>query len=574
MNSTPKSLIKPDDIVYGLLDKPPFFTSLLLAIQQLFVILPYVVLVTVLAKAANASLSEAMSMISLSLIAMGVGALLQVIKKGPLGSGYLAAVCPMPNYLLPSLIAVKMGGLGLMAGMVCFSGLCQIGLGWFIKKLRFLFPNVLTGLVFCMIGIDMAELALKQILNVQLDIHSIEYIKSLICFGLALSLIIIFNVWGRGLFRLLCSGLGLIIGAVIAYFLGLFTPDKMAQLHSASWFALPHFHLPAYHFSFDLILIFVIASVASVLRGMGTITTAQEINDANWRRPDNSNLKRGLFADGLAATFAGLVGTMGIGCTPSSVGVSKACGATSRRIAYFIVVLCFILALCPKLAALFFALPSSVIAAGLIFTSCILFIGGLRIITATQIDARKTFIVCIALFAGLSTELFPAFYQQFPTLLQPIVSSLLTFGTITAFILNLIFRIGIKRSEHLVFDSANDEFEKDLKARVTKLGLRPAASDAILTSFAKVAQLIIEGRHNKGPVKGTFSYDEVNFVISLYYEGSLVTMPSRKNYLPDDLDEENAFIEGINTLYKNFFPDRVVSHMENGIVTIRLQFAV
>lgn len=565
---------KPKDIVYGIQDKPPFIHLFSLAIQQIFVLFPYLVLVSVIAQEAHASSTVAASMISLSLFAMGIGTLLQVLHKGPIGSGYLAAVCPMPNYLQPSLTAVHTGGLSLMAGMVIFSGFCQTIIGRFIKRLRFLFPNVLTGLVFCMIGLEMAKVAMQQIFQNTYALNSVDFAKQIICFAIAFGLIIILNVWGRGLLRMLCSGLGLVCGAIVAIFLGLYTPDKIMQLHQASWLALPH--ISYIHYSFDpkLILIFLISSIASVLRCMGAITTAQEINDAHWQRADQANLKQGLLADGITATIGGLFATTGLGSTPSSVGMSKACGATSRWIAYGVVILCFILGFCPKLSALFFALPKSVIAAGLLFVSCILFTGGLRIITVQEIDARRTFIICISLFAGLSTELFPGFYQQFPTFLYPIVSSLLSFGTVTAFILNLIFRFGITRTDHLVFDQTDAEFSKNLKHKIIQLGIKPVIADAILSSFNRIATLIINGRYNLSPVMGKLSYDELDFVVTLQYEGNLVALPTKKNFAADDLYEENAFIEGISTLYREFSPDKIESSSKDGISTVRMHFSI
>lgn len=566
---------KPKDIMYGLLDRPPLFHTVSLAIQQIFVIFPYLVLVSVIAKEAHATADVAASLISLSLIAMGIGTLLQVLHKGPLGSGYLAVACPMPNYLAPSIAALHIGGLSLMAGMVVFSGACQTLIAGFIKKIRFLFPGVLTGLVFCLVGLEMGRIGLQQILQTPDALYSMAYAKYIGCFTLTFGLIVIFNVWGKGFLRLVCSALGLIIGAIFAYYLDLFLPDKLLQIHQSAWFALPH--LVVTHFNFDpsLILVFLISSIASVLRAMGAITTAQEINDAHWNRADQQNLKKGLFADGLTAIVGGVVGTTGLGCTPSSVGMSKACGATSRWIAYGVIVLCFILALCPKLGALFFALPNSVIAAGLLFVSCILFVGGIRIITAQEIDARKTFIICVSLLAGLSTKLFPAFYQQFPSFIQPLVGSMLSFGTVVGFVLNLIFRLGIKRTDRLVFDQADDEeFAKTLKQKITQLGLKTIIAEAILNSFTRIAGLIISGRHNIGPVTGTLRYDELDFVIVIQYEGSMVALPSKKNFEPDDLYEENAFIEGISALYKDFSPDKVECSSKDNKVNIRMHFSV
>ena len=52
-----------------------------------------------------------------------------------------------------------------------------------------------------------------------------------------------------------------------------------------------------------------------------------------------------MLADGLSAIISGLFGTVGVGVSPSAVGISKATGATSRSIAFAVAVLCILFAL-------------------------------------------------------------------------------------------------------------------------------------------------------------------------------------------------------------------------------------
>ena len=371
---------KSENLHYGIHDRPPFFILCGLVAQQILILLSYLILVSVIAKAANANIGEASELVSLTLIAMSIGTFLQVLSKGPIGSGYLAAVCPMPNYLAPSIAAVKLGGLGLMAGMVVFAGFAQIVIGFFIKKIRLFFPTLLTGIVFCLIAIDMVTVAMHVVVQNSFGEHAILGKRFFFSFLVTFAMIVTLNIWGKGLWRLLCSGTGLLVGAVIAFFLGLYFEEHVAAMKAASWFAAPPFHEVHFEFNSGLILFFLISAVASTLRAMGAITTAQQINDAEWKRPNQANIRKGLLADGMTAMIGGLLGTTGLGCTPTSVGLSKESGATSRVIAYFFSLTCFLLAFCPKLGAIFFALPDSVVTAGLCFISCILFIGGIRIL--------------------------------------------------------------------------------------------------------------------------------------------------------------------------------------------------
>lgn len=570
-----KSAQKPKDIIYGLTERPPFIFLILLACQQALMLIPYLILVTVLAKIAYLPLQQSLNMISLTLLGMGVGTFLQVLRKGPIGSGYMIAVCPMPNYFQPSIVAIEQGGIGLMSGMVVFSSICQIFVAFIIKKLRAFFPTTLAGVIFCLIGLDVGVVGLQAVFTLSENIYSTEFIKSFSCFFITFACIIAFNVWGRGLVKLLCCGLGLFIGAMAAIYLGEYSAVRVMQFQQTVWFAIPTFHFVDYHFDPKLILIFLISSVASVLRASGALTTIQQVNDANWSRPNQVKIRKGLLADGLAALTGGLLNTTGLGCTPSSVGLSKACGVTSRWVAYAFILGCFILALCPKLGAVLLLLPKSVVAGGLLFLSCVLFIGGLKIVAAQEIESRRTFILCIAILTGLSTKLFPHFYLQFPHVLQPIVTSILSLGALTAFVLNLIFRLGIKKTEYLVVDDNNAAFVKELKEKINTLGVNEKVAQGILASFKHIIQAVIAERHNSSPIKGKIVYDEIDFKIILEYDGSLIALPSaRKNYEYDDFGEENAFIEGLNSLYKEFSPSKIECSVVEEKVKIKLTFAV
>lgn len=570
-----KDIEKPNDIIYGLYDKPSFLTALSLAIQQIFILAPYLILVSVVCQAMNFSISMTANLISITLIAMAIGIFLQMLNRGPLGSGYLAGVCPMPNYLHPSLDAIHLGGTSLMAGMILFSSTLQIVLGQFFKKVKFLFPSTLSGLVFMMIGLEMAFTGLNKLFCLNCDPTTHTQFQHFILFFITLGTMIALNIWGKHLFKLLSSAIGLIVGIISAAFMGFFPLSILQNINQTSWFSLPHLHFSGISFNYALIPPFLIVSIASVLRAMGAITTAQQINDKKWHRANQMNLQRGLLADGLTALVGGLSGTLGLGATPSSVGLSKACGATSRKIGYFLIIILVIMGFCPKIGVLFFLLPAEVMSAALLFVSCVLFIGGLRIITIYEIDARKTFLICLSLFAGISTQAFPAFYNSFPGFLHPLTSSVLTLGTLTGFILNLIFRIGIKRKEQLVVsDTADKPFINELHKKLTLLGVPAKTADFIQYSFAKIVNLILDNQCNKDVITSEISNDETEIIITISYEGNLPNIPTQKVLNSDDLNEENAFIEGLSALYRDYYPDHFEYNVKDGKVIIKLIFSL
>ena len=107
------------------------------------------------------------------------------------------------------------------------------------------------------------------------------------------------SIWGRGALKLLCSLLGLIVGIVGAFSFGLFGPAQLATIADAAWIAMPRPAIFQLEFDFRLVPAFLAAGIAAALRTVGVITTCHRINDVSWRRPDMSNIRKGVLADGL-----------------------------------------------------------------------------------------------------------------------------------------------------------------------------------------------------------------------------------------------------------------------------------
>src|SRR6516162_7662860 len=82
---------RPEELIYALDDIPPWPHLLGLGFQHVAVICPYLVMAALVAEAAKLPHSAAQSAISLAMIAVAFMTVLQSLRLGPVGSGYL---CP------------------------------------------------------------------------------------------------------------------------------------------------------------------------------------------------------------------------------------------------------------------------------------------------------------------------------------------------------------------------------------------------------------------------------------------------------------------------------------------------
>lgn len=553
---------------YGLNDKPPILTTAFLALQQIFVVAIYLTLIGFVAKAANVPPKIALSMMSLNLMAMGIITILQTFTRGPIGAGFLITNCPAVTYFTASIIAAKLGGISLVLGMTIFAGACEMLFAFLSKRLSIFFPLVVTGLTFTGLGLSVGIMALKHIM---LDIHPSAYDGlAYATYLITLLSILGLSIWGKGLFRLMSLMLGLIIGCIFAYLCNIFNPTELAYIAKVPYIALPNLSYWGLAFSWNLVPLFLISAIAAGLRTFGCVMTSQEINGIDMSGNQNA-LRKGSLTDGLGVFLSGLIGTYPVGASPSAIGVTKAVGATSRIIGYAIAIICFIFSLSPKIAAFWISIPTMVVSAGLTVTSCIMFVGGIRLITNKPIDLRNTYIIGISLILALTPLLFPSFYQQLPSIIQTISSSMLSMIAITAIILNIVFYIGRKSTSQLIINEVNIS-EKAILESAAKTGVDAKLLTSASQPLHNLLTSIVEQNVNDGPIEVSFSYDQTYFDIIIKYAGVLPQLSKEENFKTDNLFEDQVYILGLSSLFKDTSPENLSIQRKNSAYILKLRF--
>jgi NCS2 family nucleobase:cation symporter-2 len=357
--------------------------------------------------------------------------------------------------------------------------------------------------------------------------------------------------------------------------MGLFSHQDLAAIAGTPLFSLPNPMILSYRFEPDLIIPFLIAAMASGLRTIGVITTAERINDAGWTRPDLDNVRAGVMADGIGCALGGLLAAPGLSTSPSLVGLEKVTGATSRTIAYgvagwFVVLACF-----PKIGALLLALPLPVIGAALVFNAASMFVGGVQIVTSRPMTMRATFIIGVAFLFALSRQVYPQFFMALPPWAHQFTGSILTIGVIAGVALNAIFLIGERRVQNVVVQSAGKDavvqLEQLLKTKAKEWELKPADLDRALHSIDELLRIIESGGHAQGPLRANLSYDDFDLVVSVSYDGSLPYVASEQR-LPAGMVEEQIFAVGLSGFLSAVVPDRFDSSCDNGHCQVSLYF--
>jgi xanthine permease XanP len=312
-----------------------------------------------------------------------------------------------------------------------------------------------------------------------------------------------------------------------------------------------------------------------MLRTVGVITTCQKINDLDWKRPELKSIQGGIVADGIGCIIGGLMGVIGMNSAVGPVGVAKATGATSRYIAYPCAAILFMLAFIPKYPALFLIMPQPVIGSLMVFTASFMIAGGIQIILSRSIDSRATYVVGVSLLLGLSREIFPEYFARAVPLVHQFTGSMMSIGVVSAFLINLVFRIGATRSATFEFEKSDtpiDDLERLLRTRGRAWSVPADVADRAVASTGQVMQHLADADLIIGSPSLRMTYNDFDLTVAVRYQGALLSLPNvgvRKHFF---LDEE-SFSYGLADFLTGVYPDRMESRTSGENAEIRLIFS-
>ena len=531
---------KPANLLFGVDESPPLSVALLNGLQHAGVIAINLVYPVIVFRTAGVTAEAVTALLGIGCCILGIATFLQALHKGPVGSGYMCPATFTATYLAPSVLAVKTGGLSLVFGMTIFAGLLEAALARVLYKLRAFVPVELSGLVILLIGITVSLVAIRTFLGTTTSAPSAaEWMVA----GATLAVTVVLNIWGKGLARMLCALLGIVCGYLAAFFLGVLSEGELGPIAAASWIAIPHWEHSGWSFDAGLVAVFSIAALAAALKAIGTINVCQRTNDAEWVRPDSRSIGRGVLADGLGTAIAGLFGGVGINTSTPSAGLVSATGVASRIVAFVVGAIFLVVGMTPKFTALLAVMPRSVMAAALLFAACFIAVSGLQVISSRMLDVRRTLVIGMGLITGLAVEAIPAVTAGITGWLKPIIGSSLVFGTLVAFLLNLVFRLGVRRAVVLDIDPAGydpvkiDEF---LRAQGAAWGARPDVVNRAIFGVTQLIETVLEPEGSPGTLHLEAGFDEYNLDVRLRYEGVALEFPQTRPSLSEIQESESG----------------------------------
>ena len=519
----------------------------MLGLQHALLIATSFIFPLILIKSTGMGNAEAAFFISMTIFAVGIGTILLSLKGQYMGTGFLCPSFAALFFIPPSTAAYTLGGLGLMSAMTAVSGVFQVALSKIIKRLRFLFPPEVTGLVIIMAGISAIPFSIQSFLGMESQ-KSVFLYENLVIATVTLGVIVIVSIWGKGSMKLYPAFIGILAGYFTAFFLGQIPISLIYTSISFPLVAIPKPAFLSWSFESSLLFPFLIAGLAGIFKTIGNLTSCQKINDAKWTRSDMQNYSRGTLTDGLINILCGSLSGLGQSTSSGNIGLSLATGATSRRIGFFAGAILLAMAIFPPVSFFFMIMPLPVIGAALIYSICYMVMTGIEVMMTRLMDTRRFFTIGISLVFGLGASTFsnvalPTDY----TWLATILTSPLTLSTIIALLLTLIFRIGIKQTENIEIrddvQNLGDTVFSFIDSNARKWGARrDVALKAGTALFEFLESGFVNGVFRDSP-KVRLSFDEYNLDIMIDYQGEMVSIPQTMPSPEDFIDKPDSFFK-------------------------------
>ena len=367
---------------------------LILGLQHMFAMFGATILVPILVNACGEGPSRGLT-VSVTLFCAGFGTLLFHLCakfKVPafLGSSFaflsgFAAVANLNTGKYASMsvndkAAYACGGI-VVAGLLYLIFALIIRMVGVKRVMRYL-PPVVTGPVIICIGLSLAGSAINN--------ASTNWFLALV----ALAVIIIFNIWGKGMLKIIPILMGVVIAyavAVVLNALGIKNPDgsviiNFAPVAQAGIVGLPPLQLC----KFDLTSIMIMApiAIATMMEHVGDMSAISATVGENFL--SDPGLHRTLLGDGLATAMAGFIGGPANTTYGENTGVLELSRVHDPRVIRIAAVFAIIVSFIPKVSALISTMPSSIIGGVSFMLYGMISAIGVRNVVENKVDLTKS----------------------------------------------------------------------------------------------------------------------------------------------------------------------------------------
>ena len=331
-----------------------------------------------------------------ALFVAAISTLIQLFPiGGKIGSG-LPVIMGVSFAYLPSMQAIAGNfDIATILGAQLIGGVVAVFVGIFVKKLRVLFPPLITGTVVFTIGLSLYPTAVKYMAGGASSPNYGAWQNWLVGF-ITLAVVIVLNHFAKGILKLASILIGMIVGYIVSGFFGMIDFSAVA---SAGVFEIPRPMYFGMKFEVSAIVTMVILFVINSIQAIGdfSATSAGGLD----REPTDKELSGGIVAYGLSNVFGSFFGGLPTATFSQNVGIVATTKVVNRVVLGLAAAIILLAGFVPKFSALLTTIPQCVLGGATISVFASIAMTGIKLVTQQPLTYRNTSIVGLAVALGM-----------------------------------------------------------------------------------------------------------------------------------------------------------------------------
>ncbi|HZZ19145.1 MAG TPA: solute carrier family 23 protein [Opitutaceae bacterium] len=443
MEEPPPSVGNASLLLYGPEEHLPLGSAVLVSLQQVAAMVVGVVTpALILSHALGFPAADTSYLVSMALLAAGLGTFLQTSRFGIVGSGLLSVAGTSFAFLAPLIAAGKEGGLPLMFGMSLACAPTLFLFVPFLNMLRGVFTPLVSGIVVLLIGLSIIPEAMPGITG-PVSATAPVWAGGAIALTV-IAVVLLAQSIGGSRIRLSSILWGVLSGYVVCALCGwLHSPAGTSD----SWVTLPRIFPHGLAFKWKFALPFAFIYLASLLEALGDMTATSQLSGLETEGPAYSaRIRGGVLSDGITCLVSGVIGSFPSTTYAQNNGVIQITGVASRHLGKWMAAILVALGLFPAVARWVTAMPPPVLGGMATLLFGLVSVSGLRLIMKNGLGHREGLIVALSLGVGLGAASQPDWVHSLPAVFQTFLESSVSAGGLTALLLNIVLPLSKSRA--------------------------------------------------------------------------------------------------------------------------------
>ena len=434
-----KKMSKSKGSIFELDGVPGFSQALPLALQHVVaMIVGCVTPAIIVSGVAGLNEGDKVILIQAALFVSAISTLLQLFpfikgKNFQLGAK-LPVIMGISFAYVPSMQAIAESfDIGTILGAQIVGGVVALLVGLTVKKIRVLFPPIITGTVVFTIGLSLYPTAINYMAGGTSSKTYGSWQNWLVAF-FTLAVVIGLNHFAKGILKLASILIGIIAGYALAACFGMI---DFSGITSAGLFQLPQpLHFGVTFEPSACVAIGVLFGINSI-QAIGDLS-ATTVGSMN-REPKTRELQGGILMYGISNIIGALLGGLPTATYSQNVGIVTTTKVINRCVLGLAALILMIAGFVPKFSALLTTIPQCVLGGATISVFASIAMTGIKLIMLQEMNFRNASIVGLSVALGMGITQASGSLAAFPDWVTTIFGkSPVVLATIMAILLNLV----------------------------------------------------------------------------------------------------------------------------------------